>query len=140
MAAIETSDSHSHANHGSPYLVKEKISVVGTRPFARIHSPARICHPVSESASSQPTPLVHQKSTKIGIRKARSDKEGIGQRCAGRHTAADPVDSGWSSTHIFPTSPRCLARTSQTGSRSTNRPMLPVCGVVSLALDTWKTS
>src|SRR5581483_5775137 len=73
---MKTSDSHSQANQGSPGRVNEKMSVVGTRPFFTIHSPVRICQPVSESVSSHPTPVVHQKSTRIGIKKARSDREG----------------------------------------------------------------
>src|ERR1039457_5766592 len=41
--AIITSLSHSHANHGAPGLVKEKMSRQGTHPLAIIHSPVRMC-------------------------------------------------------------------------------------------------
>src|SRR5581483_5520128 len=73
---MSTSDSHSHANHGQPGFVNEKMSTAGTRPFLRIHSPTRTCHPVSESVRSQPTPVVHQNNTRIGIRNATSDRGG----------------------------------------------------------------
>jgi hypothetical protein len=73
---MKTSESHSQANHGFPAIVNEKTSVVGTRPLFNIHSPARICQPVSESVSSHPTPVVDQNSTTIGIKKARSDNDG----------------------------------------------------------------
>ena len=79
--AMKTSESHSQANQGAPARVNEKMSTVGTRPFSRIHSPVRICHPVSESVSSHPTPVVHQKSTRIGIKKARSDRDGRNGLC-----------------------------------------------------------
>ena len=74
--AMKTSESHSQANQGSPARMNEKMSTAGTRPFSRIHSPVRICHPVSESVSSNPTPVVHQKSTRIGIKKAKSERDG----------------------------------------------------------------
>ena len=44
--------SHSHANQGAPGLEKEKMSRIGTQPLARIHSPVRMCQPVSQSLSS----------------------------------------------------------------------------------------
>src|SRR5262249_29416273 len=40
-------------------------------------SPVRMCQPVSESVSSQPTPVVDQNRTRMRSRKARSDKVGI---------------------------------------------------------------
>src|SRR5262245_51917969 len=82
MTPMKTSESHSQANQGSPALVKENMSAVGTRPFFRIHSPVRMCHPVSESVSSHATPDVHQNSTRIGITKARSDKDGSSENRA----------------------------------------------------------
>src|SRR4029077_483588 len=76
IAAIETSESHSQANHGWPSFVNEKRSVAGTRRFFNIHSPVRTCQPVSESVSSQATPVGHQNKTRIGIKKERSDRDG----------------------------------------------------------------
>src|SRR5713101_6220945 len=73
---MKTSESHSQANQGFPAIVNDQTSAVGTWPFFKTHSPARICQPESESVSSQPTPVVHQNSTTIGIKKARSDNDG----------------------------------------------------------------
>src|ERR1017187_3602373 len=56
--AKKTSLSHSHANHGAPGLVKEKMSRAGTHPWAIIHSPVRMCQPVSQSPTSVFTPVV----------------------------------------------------------------------------------
>ncbi len=89
---MKTSESHSQANQGLPALVNEKMSAVGTRRFSRIHSPVRICHPVSESLSSHPTPVVHQKSTRIGIKKARSDRDGTNGLCNWNDGAAPTSD------------------------------------------------
>ena len=71
--------------------MNEKMSTAGTRPLLRIHSPVRMCHPVSESVRSQPTPVVHQNNTRIGIRKAASDRDGRGQSRAAGATAADLI-------------------------------------------------
>src|SRR5262245_18400189 len=82
MTPMKTSESHAQANQCSAALVKENMSAVGTRPLFRIHSPVRMCHPVSESVRSHPTPDVHQNSTRLGITKARSDKDGSSENRA----------------------------------------------------------
>src|SRR5215470_4997374 len=71
------SESHSHATHGLPVIVNEKMSALGIRPLVKIQSPVRICQPVSESVSSHPTPVVDQNRTRIGSRKARSESVGV---------------------------------------------------------------
>src|SRR2546428_10323278 len=38
-----------------------------------------MCHPVSESVSSHPTPVVHQNRTRIGVRKASSARDSISE-------------------------------------------------------------
>src|SRR5262249_25727866 len=50
------SDSHSHANHGEPSRVYEKLSARGTPAVLRIASPLRTCHPVSLSWNNRGTP------------------------------------------------------------------------------------
>src|ERR1039457_7088338 len=58
--AKSTSLNHSHANHGAPGLVKENTSRMGTHPLAIIHSPVRMCQPVSQSPSSVFTPSMRR--------------------------------------------------------------------------------
>src|ERR1022692_2526825 len=74
--AKKTSLSHSHANHGAPGLVKEKMSRAGTHPWAIIHSPVRMCQPVSQSPSSVFTPSMRPKRSAMGTRKAKSASDG----------------------------------------------------------------
>src|ERR1035437_2921376 len=74
--AKRTSLSHSQANQGAPGLVKEKMSRVGTQPWARIHSPLRMCQPVSQSPSSVFTPSKRPKRKTMGMRKAKSASDG----------------------------------------------------------------
>src|SRR5579864_5138365 len=76
-SAMITSESHSHAIQGWPPLVNENESTTGTPPLCKMTSPVRMCQPVSESVSSQPTPVVDQNRTRMGSRKARSDRVGI---------------------------------------------------------------
>src|ERR1035438_4495031 len=60
--AKRTSLNHSQANHGAPGLVKEKTSRKGTHPWAIIHSPVRMCQPVSQSPSSVLVPSMRPNS------------------------------------------------------------------------------
>src|SRR5271157_2572778 len=71
-----TSASHSHANHTSPGLEKENTSCVGTRWFEMIHSPVRMCHPVSQSPSSVFTPSRRPNRSAMGVRNAKSASDG----------------------------------------------------------------
>src|SRR5438477_65601 len=75
-AANSTSDNHSQANQGWPGLENEKISRVGMRPCARIHSPVRMCQPVSPSLSSDFSPCIRPNRNTIGVRKAKSARDG----------------------------------------------------------------
>ena len=68
--------SHSHANQGSPGFEKEKMSRSGTQRLARIHSPVRMCQPVSQSLSSVFTPSIRANRNAIGMRKAKSASDG----------------------------------------------------------------
>ena len=74
--AKSTSDSHSQANHGAPGLENEKMSRIGTQPLARIHSPVRMCQPVSQSLSSVLTPSMRPNRNAMGMRKAKSASDG----------------------------------------------------------------
>ena len=74
--ANTTSLSHSHANHGAPGFEYENMSRIGTNPLAMIHSPVRMCHPVSQSRSSAFTPSIRPNRYTIGMRKAMSAIEG----------------------------------------------------------------
>ena len=74
--AKRTSLSHSHANHGAPGLEKEKMSRIGTQPLAIIHSPVRMCQPVSQSLSRVFTPSMRPKRNAMGMRKAKSASDG----------------------------------------------------------------
>src|SRR5260370_40434596 len=74
--ANSTSDSHSHAYQGAPGFEKEKMSRTGTHPLAIIHSPVRMCQPVSQSLSSVFTPSMRPKTYAMGMRKAKSASEG----------------------------------------------------------------
>src|ERR1035438_3338002 len=65
--AKKTSLSHSHANHGAPGLVKEKMSRAGTHPWAIIHSPVRMCQPVSQSPSLFSAALVRTPRARVLI-------------------------------------------------------------------------
>jgi hypothetical protein len=75
-----TSHSHSQANHGCPERVKEKISLLGTRPCARIHSPVRRCQPVSPSPNSVCAPFIPQNRNTRGITNAASVMDGSHRR------------------------------------------------------------
>lgn len=74
--AKSTSLSHSHANHGEPGLENEKMSRIGTQPLAIIHSPVRMCQPVSQSLSSVLTPSMRPKRNAMGMRNAKSASDG----------------------------------------------------------------
>ena len=74
--ANTTSDNHSHAYQGSPALENEKRSRAGTPWLATIHSPVRMCQPVSQSASSVLTPSIRPNRNTIGIRNAKSASDG----------------------------------------------------------------
>ena len=52
------------------------MSVFGTRPFWRIHSPVRMCHPVSPSQSSHWAPFMRTNRKIRGIRNATSVSDG----------------------------------------------------------------
>src|ERR1035438_8640901 len=74
--AKSTSLNHSHANHGAPGLVKEKTSRKGTHPLAIIHSPVRMCQPVSQSPSSVLVPSMRPNKYRRGMRNAKSASDG----------------------------------------------------------------
>src|ERR1043165_4802217 len=76
ILAKRTSLSHSHAYQGWPGLEKEKTSCVGTQPRWRIHSPVRMCQPVSQSLSRVLTPSIGPNRKTIGMRKAKSFSDG----------------------------------------------------------------
>ena len=63
-------------------MENEKMSLRGTRPCARIHSPMRICQPVSPSPSRVRMPSSLAKINTSGVRNARSVSDGI-QRISG---------------------------------------------------------
>src|SRR5258708_11462461 len=67
----------SHANHGAPGLVKENTSCCGTLPLARIHSPVRMCHPVSPSPSIDVAPCIFVNRKTSGNKNATSVSDGI---------------------------------------------------------------
>src|SRR5271168_3860174 len=71
------SESHSQANQGAAGLENENRSSVGTRPWAKIHSPVRMCQPVSPSANKTFHPLgpAINNHTNTAIKK-KSVKEG----------------------------------------------------------------
>src|SRR5207253_6602517 len=55
---------------------KENMSCNGTRWFLRIHSPVRMCQPVSQSLSSVFTPSIRPNRKAMGTRKAKSASDG----------------------------------------------------------------
>src|ERR1019366_2396831 len=74
--AKRTSLSHSHANQGAPGLVKEKTSRNGTHPWAMIHSPVRMCQPVSQSPSIVVAPSMCPNKYRMGMRNTKSASDG----------------------------------------------------------------
>src|SRR5580658_8137277 len=70
------SESHSQANHAPSGFEYEKMSCAGTAWLAAIHSPVRICQPVSQSPSRFCIPSIRPKRNAIGMRNAKSSMEG----------------------------------------------------------------
>ena len=74
--ARSTSDNHSHAYQGWPARENENMSRTGTQWWATIHSPVRICQPVSQSLSRVLTPSRRTNRNTMGMRNAKSASEG----------------------------------------------------------------
>src|SRR5579863_4092501 len=75
--ANTTSDSHSQANHGCPARENENRSTAGAARCAKIHSPVRMCHPVSPSARN---PCQPEDSTTNSATRKQSASDGANHR------------------------------------------------------------